>query len=143
MEHRHSPVQAYSLFKSFVIVFMTQAVIVLFTPATLTAQFWYQILALNFLVAIVLGWYLYKYSYHMVLSYDNVGFQLRKGRSPPVTHKWSEFLRVSLVRGDYGEFMVRLHGSQERFEIPVSKLKLDPFQFRLQVMNYVAKATSA
>jgi len=142
MEHKRSPVQVYYLFKSFVIMFVIQAVIVMFTPIGLTAPIWYQILAVNFVVAAVLGWYLYKQWYHMEFSYDDVEFQLKKGKNPPVNHKWNEFSKVSLARNEYGEFRVRLYRNGDQVEIPVSKLKLNPFEFRLQVIDFVAKATS-
>jgi hypothetical protein len=138
MEHRHSPVQPYYLFKSFVMMFLIQAVIVMFMPMAFTAPIWYQILAVNLIVGIVLGWYLYRQWYHIEFSYDDVGFHLRKGKTPSVEHRWNEFSQVSLTRNNYGEFMVKLYGNQEPFEIPVSKLKLDPFRFRLQVMSHVA-----
>ena len=138
MENKRSPVQAYYLFKSFVIMFMIQAVIVLFTPAALTAPIWYQILAVNLIVGLVLGWYLYKQWYHIEFSYDEAGFQLKKGKVAPTKRRWNEFSQVSLARNEYGEFKVRLYGNAEPFEIPVSKLKLDPFRFRLEVMDLVA-----
>jgi hypothetical protein len=143
MEQKRSPVQLYHLFKSFVMMFMIQAVVVLFTPLQLTAPIWYQIFAVNLIVAAVLGWYLYKQRYHIELSYDDVGFQLKKGKGPSINHKWNEFSQVSLARIEYGEFMVMVHKNGDRLEIPASKLKLDPFRFRLQVMEYVAKAASS
>jgi hypothetical protein len=119
------------------IMFMIQAVIVLFAPITLTAPIWSQILALNLLVSGVLGWFLYKQRYHTDFSYDETGFRLRKGSGAYVDHKWNEFHQVSLARDETGDFRVRLYGNEEPFEIPVSKLKLDPFQFRLNIMNLV------
>jgi hypothetical protein len=119
------------------IMFIIQAVLVLFAPITLTAPIWYQILALNLIVSGVLGWFLYKQRYHTEFLYDENGFRLKKGSSPSLDHKWNEFHQVSLARDEYGSFRVRLHGSEEPFEIPVSKLKLDPFQFRLDVMDFV------
>lgn len=142
MEQKRSPVQPYYLFKSFVIMFMIQAVIVLFTPMQLTAPIWYQILAVNFIVASVLGWYLYKQWYHIDFSYDDVGFRSKKGKSQSISHKWNEFSRVSLARNEYGEFNVRLYENGGFVEIPVSKLKIDPFEFRIRAMNLVLKATS-
>jgi len=142
MERKRSPVQLYYLFKSFVIMFMIQAVMVMFTPLQLTAPIWYQILALNVAVAVVLGWFLYKQWYHIEFSYDDDGLQLKKGKGPPVIRKWNEFSQVSLIRNEYGEFKVGLYANEDRFEIPVSKLKLEPFQFRFQVMDLVQKATS-
>ena len=142
MRQKRSPIQPYYLFKSFVIMFMIQAVMVMFMPLQLTASIWYQILALNVGVAAVLGWLLYKQWYHVEFSYDDDGLQLKKGKSPPINRKWNEFSKVSLMRNEYGEFKVGLYANGDRFEIPVSKLKLEPFQFRFQVMDLVQKATS-
>jgi len=138
MDHKRSPIQPYYLFKSFVIMFLIQAVIVMLMPMAITAPIWYQVLAVNLIVGIVLGWYLYRQWYHIEFSYDGDGFLLKKGKSPSIEHRWNEFSRVSLTRNDYGEFMVRLYGNEKQFEIPVSKLKLDPFRFRFEVMSYLA-----
>ena len=124
-------------------MFMIQAVIVLFTPMALTAPIWYQLLAVNLVVGVVLGWFLYRQWYHIEFSCDEAGFTLRKGKAPPLSHTWKEFSQVSLARNEYGEFRVRLHGTGEPFEIPVSKLKLDPFQFRLDVMSSMALSHAA
>ena len=122
-------------------MFMIQAVMVMFMPLQLTASIWYQILALNVGVAAVLGWLLYKQWYHVEFSYDDEGLQLRKGKSPSINRKWNEFSKVSLMRNEYGEFKVGLYTNGDRFEIPVSRLKIEPFRFRLQVMDLVQKAT--
>jgi len=140
MIQKRAPIQAYYLFKSFMIMFIIQAVVVLFTPMALTAPIWYQVIAVNLTVAAILGWYLYRQWYHIEFSYDDVEFQLKKGKRAPITHRWSQFSQVSLARSEYGEFNVRLYRNGEPFEIPVSKLKLDPFEFRLRVMNLVADA---
>lgn len=142
MGHKRSPIQLYYLFKSFVLMFMIQAVIVLFMPMEVIAGIWYQILAVNLVVGIVLGWYLYKQWYHIQFAYDDDGFQLRKGKNPSIDHHWNEFSRVSLARNEYNEFMVRLYRNGDRVEIPVSKLKLNPFEFRLRVIDYVTKGTT-
>ena len=141
MQEKRSPIQPYYLFKSFVIMFMIQAVMVMFMPLQLTASIWYQILALNVGVAAVLGWLLYKQWYHVKFSYDDEGLQLRKGKNPSINRKWNEFSKVSLMRNEYGEFKVGLYANGDRFEIPVSRLKIEPFRFRLQVMDLVQKAT--
>jgi hypothetical protein len=142
MESKYAPIQLYYLFKSFVLMFMIQAVLVMFTPSGLIAPIWYQVLAVNVLVASVLGWYLYKQWYHIEFSCDEAGFTLRKGKNPAVTHQWSEFSRVSLTRSEYNEFKVKLYSNGEGVEIPASKLKLDPFKFRFQVIEFVANASS-
>jgi len=141
MQQKRSPIQPYYLFKSFVIMFMIQAVMVMFMPLQITASIWYQILALNVGVAAVLGWLLYKQWYHVIFSYDDEGLQLRKGKSPSINRKWNEFSKVSLMRNEYGEFKVGLYANGDRFEIPVSRLKIEPFRFRFQVIDLVQKAT--
>jgi len=142
MEQKHSPIQLYNLFKSFVAMFMIQAVMVLIMPSGLVAPIWYQIFAVNLIVAGVLGWYLYKQWYHIVFSYDAAGFKLRKGKNPPVGHQWSEFSKVSLARSEYNEFKVKLYSNGDAVEIPTSKLKLDSFKFRLQIIDLVTKTSS-
>ena len=142
MEQKRSPIQLYNLFKSFVAMFMIQAVVVLIMPSGLVAPIWYQIFVLNLIVAGVLGWYLYRQWYHIVFSYDDAGFKLRKGKNPPVAHRWSEFSKVSLARSEYNEFRVKLYNNGDAVEIPTSKLKLDPFKFRFQVICLVTKASS-
>ena len=143
MEKTRSPIQIYYLFKSFIIMFVIQALIVMFMPAGLTGPIWYQVLALNLTVAAVLGWYLYKQWYHMEFSYSDSRFQLKKGKGTPASYEWSEFSQVSLARNEYGEFKVRLHGSGEPLEIPVSKLKLDPFEFRFHAMDLISREKSS
>jgi hypothetical protein len=142
LEQKHGPVQLYYLFKSFFMMFTIQALIVLFLPVGLTVSIRYQILAMNAVVGAVLGWYLYKQWYHINFSYDELGFELRKGKYPPVAHGWKEFSQVSLVRDDRGDFTIRLHKNESPVEIPASKLKLDPFRFKLEVMNLVTKPGS-
>jgi hypothetical protein len=143
MEQERSPIQLYNLFKSFVLMFMIQAVMVLIMPSGLVAPIWYQIFTVNLIVAGVLGWYLYKQWYHMVFSFDSVGFKLRKGKNPPVAHQWSEFSKVSVARSEYDEFKVKLYSNGDAVDIPASKLKLDAFKFRLQVIDLVTKASSS
>jgi len=143
MAHKHSPVQVYYLIKSFMMMFVIQAVIVLVTPAQVIAAIWYQVLAVNLVVASVLGYFLYRQWYHIEFSYDDSGFQLKKGKGPSVSHKWNEFSTVTLAREEYAEYRIRLYSNGDPTEIPVSKLKLDPFKFRLQAIAFVSKADSA
>ena len=142
MEHTRAPIQRYYLFKSFVIMLVIQAIVVMFMPMALTTPIRYQILALNLGVGVVLGWLLYKQWYHIQFSYGQAGFQLKKGKNPPVSHSWSEFSKVSLARSEYGDFTIRLYADSAPVEIPASKLRLDPFQFRLKVLNYTTSAAA-
>jgi len=119
------------------IVFVIQAVFVLLAPlAILLVRF--LILGLNILISAVLGWRLYKQWFHMTLTYDNDGFTLRKGASEVTHRNWKDFSQVSLIRTEYGDFSVRLYQNAEFFDLPVSKLKLDPFQFRFEIIKLVS-----
>lgn len=142
MQETRSPIQLYYLFKSFVAMFMIQAVLVLIMPTGLVAPIWYQLFAVNLIVASVLGWFLYKQWYHIQFSYDDTGFQLKKGKNPPVSHQWNEFSSVSLIRSETNEFKVKLYDDKDGVEIPVSKLRLDPFKFRFRVVDLVTKPAS-
>jgi hypothetical protein len=84
-----------------------------------------------------LGWVLYKNYYHTILSYDENGFELQRGRSR-IAGRWQDFSDVSLFHTGRGQFVVRLYKDKDQFEeIPVSDLKLDPSEFRFVAIKYV------
>jgi hypothetical protein len=143
MKHTRAPIQRYYLFKSVVIMLVIQAIIVLFLPMALTTPIRYQLLAVNIIVGIVLGWYLYKQWYHIEFSYGETGFELKKGKNPPVRHAWNEFSKVSLARTEYGDFTIRLYSDSVPVEIPASRLRMDAFQLRREVLNYTANPATA
>jgi hypothetical protein len=143
MEHMRAPIQRYYLFKSVVIMLVIQAIIVLFLPMALTAPIRYQLLVVNIAVGIVLGWYLYRQWYHIEFSYGEAGFQLKKGKNPPVRHAWTEFSKVSLARSEYGDFAIRLYDDSVPVEIPASKLRMDAFQLRREVLDYTTSRAAA
>jgi hypothetical protein len=124
------------------VVFVLQAVvvIVLFATAIIMAGqlVGVIVLFLNAAISIALGWRLYKVFFHMVFAYDDEGFTLRKGRKEVNNHKWNEFTKVSLFRTESGELSVRLYQDSEYFDLPASKLKLDPFTFRQEVTKLVS-----
>jgi hypothetical protein len=120
------------------IIFVLQAVVVLFAPFTENQIVRFSILVVNIIVSILLGWRLYKSLYHMVFTYDDEGFTLRKGRKEVNNHKWNEFSKVSLIRTESGELSVRLYQDSEYFDLPASKLKLNPFTFRQEVTKLVS-----
>lgn len=73
----------------------------------------------------------------MILTYDNMNFTLKKGKKEEVNYKWKEFSRLSLFRSEEGDFSVRLYKDSDFFDLPASKLKLNPFKFRSEVMQLV------
>jgi len=138
----HSPIQYYNLFKSFMIVFVVQAVVFFlapFIPFLFDTMLRFLLLSINLIVSAVLGWPLYKRIYHMTFTYDNRGFTLKKGKKEENSYKWNAFSKVSLIRTEYGDFSVRLYRNEEDFfDIPASKLKLNPSDFRFEAMQLVS-----
>lgn len=74
----------------------------------------------------------------MIFTYDKGGFTLKKGEGKAIEHKWNDFTKVSLFRSEYGELSVRLYRDSEFFDLPVSKVKMNPFDFRFEVMQLVS-----
>jgi len=127
-----------ALLKSCMIVFTPQLIITILAPLEFVTQYRFLILATNIILSGSLGWKLYNHSYHMVFSYDDEKFTIRKGKTEQRSFRWEDFEKVSVARSDYGEFMVRLYdGDDQTVDIPVSKLKLDPFNFRFEVIRLV------
>ena len=103
------------------------------------------VFVVNLALSAGLGWWYYRYRYHTVFSYDESGFDLQVGRQR-MTRRWEEFATVSLYHQGYGEFTVRLYEEVEEVEdgeyveIPASTLRLDPQEFRFEVMGLVGGA---
>jgi len=134
----YAPLQLYNLLKSCMIVFVVQALAYIFLFPTITdLSLRLLILILNVLISGLLGWPLYRRRYHMILTYDNTSFTLKKGVKEEISHKWKEFSRLSLFRTEEGYFSVRLYKDSEFFDLPASKLKLNPFKFRSEVTQLV------
>lgn len=138
MSLSYAPTQVYNLFKSVMIVFVLQAVVVLFVPFISEQIVRFSVLVVNVIISVVLGWRLYKTLYHMVFTYDDEGFTLKKGRKEVNSYKWNEFSKASLFRTESGELSVRLYRDSEYFDLPASKLKLNPFTFRQEVMKLLS-----
>jgi len=91
----------------------------------------------NLALSAGLGWWYYRYRYHTVFSYDGDGFDLQVGRQR-VARRWGEFSAVSLYHRGHGEFAVRLYEEGGgHVEIPASALRLNPQEFRFEVMELV------
>jgi hypothetical protein len=93
-------------------------------------------LSTNIGISTFFGWRLYKQRYHWVFSYDEKGFKLKEGNKEEISHKWSEFSKVTLSRNERGDFIIRLENS-DSFDIPTSKLKLSPYDFRTEATKLV------
>lgn len=92
---------------------------------------------INGMIALILGWRFYKNNRHTIFSYDQDGFQIQVGKNQ-ASARWSDFSRVSLVHLGLGEFGVRLYRDEDDFfEIPASALKLNPHEFRFELIKLV------
>jgi hypothetical protein len=95
------------------------------------------VLAVNGVLALVLGWLFYKRMRHTIFSYDQDRFEIQMGRRL-ASGRWRDFSGVSLVHLGYGSFAVRLYKDQKAsLDIPASSLRLDPSDFRFEVMSLV------
>jgi hypothetical protein len=139
MSRTYAPVNVFNLLKACIIFFVVQALItiVFFQPI------WYSELAYRFLllliniaISVFFGWRLYKQRYHLVFSYDDVGFTLKQGSKEEMHRTWGEFSKVSLVRTEQGDFSIKLENG-DSFDLPVSKIKLDPYDFRTEATKLV------
>lgn len=93
----------------------------------------------NFSLSVGLGFLYYQRRYHLKLSYDNHGFDLNIGETQ-TKHQWNEFNMVSLYHLGNEEFSVRVYETEGEFiDIPVSALKIQPDEFRSEVMAYIKK----
>jgi hypothetical protein len=96
------------------------------------------LLAINGVLALVLGWLFYKRMQHTIFSYDQDGFEIQMGRRQ-ASGQWQDFSGVSLVHLGYGSFAVRLYKDHKAsLDIPASSLRLDPSEFRFEVMRLVS-----
>jgi len=132
-----SPIRFFEIFKLSVVFLAVQM------GSTLMMPLWfYDVIRPYFLfvavvTSVVLAYVVYMRAQHIELSYDDIGFNLKRGKTVE-THKWTEFHKVLLVRTD-GDFLVRLQDG-ESIDLPVSKLKLDPFSFRMKTLEFVEES---
>lgn len=140
MTEKVSPIRFFDIFKLFVVFLAVQMGATLVMPVA-----FYDIIRPYFLffaiaTSVLLAYIVYMRTQHFELSYDDSGFSLKRGKTVE-THRWREFHKVLLVRTD-GDFLVRLQDG-ESVDLPVSKLKLDPFSFRMKTMGFVEERASA
>ena len=139
MTEKVSRIRFFDIFKLFVVFLAVQMGATLVMPVA----FYYVIrpyfLFFAIATSVLLAYIVYMRIQHFELSYDDAGFSLKRGKTVE-THRWREFHKVLLVRTD-GDFLVRLQDG-ESVDLPVSKLKLDPFSFRMKTLEFVEKSGS-
>lgn len=141
MKKRTAPLQIGSLARSVLIVLLIltlawSVISLLVFGDILINQF---LLVANLVLSVILGWLVYRYYLRIVFIYDDEGFELHKGQRI-IGGKWGEFSTVSLVHVGGGNFVIRLYRDVEEFlDLPASALRLDPYQFRLEVMKFMGE----
>lgn len=91
-------------------------------------------------ISIPSGWKIYKRFWHCILTYDEKSFEFRTGRSEIIKGRWRDYTRASLTRSSRLEFSIRLYEDGENYiELPIHKVKLDPFEFRLKVFEFIKR----
>jgi len=135
-----SRIQYSKLVLSFSVFLIGFTILYFLTIYLATGSLFYNrlILLINIALSIVGGWILYKSRYHVAFSFDELGFIMQRGKKERVEREWRDFSRVSLLHLGGGVFAIRLYDKQDKFvDIPVSALKLNPSEFRFEVMQLI------
>lgn len=129
--------------KASFLVFLPQLTLMFFAPTEFVNQYRFPIVSVNLIVSGYFGWKLYRRYYHLMFRYDDEKFSIRKGNTEERTYHWADFVKLSVATSEYGEFMIRLYGRDgQTINIPVEKLKLDPFKFRPEVLRLLGSSAS-
>jgi hypothetical protein len=132
------------LLKACFIVFLPQLVVIFFAPSEFVVKYRLVIVTVNLIVSGSLGWKLYKHFFHLVFTYDDDKFSLRKGVVEDRSYSWADFEKLSIASLDYGEFVIRLYGRDGgKMDIPVQKLRLDPFKLRPEISRLLERGSQA
>lgn len=135
-----APLQLMNLTKSFIVFFLITSLAWIAANYVIFRDFYigWPVLVGNVAITGALGWWWYKRRYHAKLSWDEQGFELQWSRGPKGPENWEHFAQVSLVHEGYGRFLVRLYEDGGKYvDIPASDLKLDPSDFRFEVMDLI------
>lgn len=80
-------------------------------------------LLLMAIFSLIVGHHVYKTGYHVTLSLNNRGFQLRKGKK--ITEgKWSNYTDATIYITPKYETCIRLHSKEGTFDLPISRVGL-------------------
>lgn len=135
-----APLQLMNLGRSFVIFFIITSLAWIGANYVFFRDFYigWPVIVGNVVISGLVGWWWYRTRHHSTFSWNQQGFELQKGRGNKSAKKWQDFSRVSLVHEGYGRFVVRLYEEDGAYvDIPASDLKLEPSDFRFEVMDLV------
>jgi hypothetical protein len=93
------------------------------------------------LVSAVASYYIYLKTKHIEFSYDDESFSLKRGKAV-LNYQWRKTLKVLLIKeAGSGSFLIRLRSTEgEIVDIPVSRLKLNPFLFRVKLLEIIRRS---
>jgi len=135
-----APLQLMNLGKSFVIFLIITSLAWIGANYVFFRDFYvgWPIIIGNLVISGLVGWWWYRTRHHAIFSWNQDGFELQWGRGKKSARKWQDFSRVSLIHEGYGRFVVRLYEEDGAYvDIPASDLKLEPSDFRFEVMDLV------
>lgn len=133
-----SPIRVLEILKLFAILLVIQVVAVMFMPVWFleTARYFFLI---SIPLSIILAFYIYLKTQRVEFTYDDESFTIKRGKTT-LTDGWKKVEKVLIIKTGNMEFLIRLQLTGGTFfDIPASKLKLDPFTFRLNILELVKK----
>jgi hypothetical protein len=84
------------------------------------------------IIAVPIAAALYFVRDHQVLEYDHFGYQLKKGRKAPDTHKWNELKEFSIIKDNYGRLKVRMYVERDggHYDVDSAACGVNPYVLR-------------
>lgn len=93
------------------------------------------------IISASIGLFLYYSRMRLTFSYDPRSFMLKHGRNLVLRGEWSSVEDVSVIRRGFNSFYLELKPKSESppGRIPVSSLRIDPFPFRIALLDFLQK----
>lgn len=84
------------------------------------------------IIAVPVAAALYFVRDHQVLEYDDLGYQLKRGRKELDTHKWSELKEFSIIKDNYGRLKVRMYAERNglHYDVDSAVSGVNPYVLR-------------
>lgn len=139
MKEKIAPISFSEIFKLFIILMILQIGFVMFMPIQFLNIVLYLLVG-GILISVVASYYIYLKTKHIEFYYDDEGFSLKRGKVV-LNYQWRKTSKVLLIKDGIGNFLIRLHLTEgEMVDIPVSKLKLNPFLFRVKLLEIIRRS---
>lgn len=84
------------------------------------------------IIAVPVAVALYFVRDHQVLEYDDLGYQLKRGRKAPSTHQWNEIKEFSIIKDNYARIKVRTYLERDggHHDVDSAACGVNPYVFR-------------